>query len=120
MHNQDKHAGSPVVHWNVVSDEAPFADIGHKMLTLWALAIMLAIQAGALDLPTTPSQLGAPPCKTAAGLPIHFPISVPDPQVPRISSIRKGHLRDVQLAPQEPDVHPYKYLVSSSKLSDCK
>nr|XP_005896997.1 PREDICTED: vomeromodulin [Bos mutus] len=33
-----------------------FADIGHKMLTLWALAIMLAVQAGALDLSTSPSQ----------------------------------------------------------------
>ena len=85
-----------------------FADIGHKMLTLWALAIMLAIQAGALDLPTTPSQLGAPPYQITSGLPVHFLISVPDPQVPRISSIRKGSPpQDVQLAPQEPDVHPW-------------
>ncbi|KAG5201799.1 hypothetical protein JEQ12_004562 [Ovis aries] len=90
------------------------------MLTLWALAIMLAIQAGALDLPTTPSQLGAPPCKTAAGLPIHFPISVPDPQVPRISSIRKGSPPPRRAAGTSGARCPpvAKYLVSSSKLSD--
>ncbi|XDC81312.1 hypothetical protein R6Z07F_012485 [Ovis aries] len=90
------------------------------MLTLWALAIMLAIQAGALDLPTTPSQLGAPPCKTTAGLPIHFPISVPDPQVPRISSIRKGSPPPRRAAGTSAARCPpvAKYLVSSSKLSD--
>uniref|UniRef100_A0A8C2P210 Vomeromodulin-like n=1 Tax=Capra hircus TaxID=9925 RepID=A0A8C2P210_CAPHI len=97
-----------------------FADIGHKMLTLWALAIMLAIQAGALDLPTTPSQLGAPPYQITSGLPVHFLISVPDPQVPRISSIRKGSPPPRRAAGTSGARCPpvAKYLVSSSKLND--
>uniref|UniRef100_E1BI89 Vomeromodulin-like n=2 Tax=Bos TaxID=9903 RepID=E1BI89_BOVIN len=94
--------------------------IGHKMLTLWALAIMLAIQAGALDLSTSPSQVGAPPDKITSRLPVHFPISVPDPQVPRISSIRKGSLPPRRAAGTSgARCSPVaKYLVSSSKLND--
>ncbi|OWK03263.1 hypothetical protein Celaphus_00007892 [Cervus elaphus hippelaphus] len=90
------------------------------MLTLWALAIMLAVQAGALDLSTSPLRLGALPDKITSGLPIHFPISVPDPQVPRISSIRKGsppprHAAGTSGGRCSPVA---KYLVSSSKLND--
>ncbi|KAB0346810.1 hypothetical protein FD754_011667 [Muntiacus muntjak] len=90
------------------------------MLTLWALAIMLAVQAGALDLSTSPSRLGALPDKITSGLPIHFPISVPDPQVPRISSIRKGSPPPRRAAGTSGGrCSPVaKYLVSSSKLND--
>uniref|UniRef100_A0A8C6DHR6 Vomeromodulin n=1 Tax=Moschus moschiferus TaxID=68415 RepID=A0A8C6DHR6_MOSMO len=81
---------------------------------------MLAIQAGALDLSTAPSQLEALPDKITPGLPVHFPISVPDPQVPRISSIRKGSppLRRATGTSGARCSPVAKYLVSSSKLSD--
>ncbi|CAI9154539.1 unnamed protein product [Rangifer tarandus platyrhynchus] len=90
------------------------------MLTLWALAIMLAVQAGALDLSTSPLPLGALPDKITSGLPIHFPISVPDLQVPRISSIRKGSPPPRRAARTSGGrCSPVaKYLVSSSKLND--
>ena len=99
-----------------------FADIGHKMLTLWALAIMLAVQAGALDPSTSPLPLGALPDKITSGLPIHFPISVPDLQVPRISPIRKGSPPHRHAAGTSGGrcLPVAKYLVSSSKLNDCK
>lgn len=60
------------------------------------------------DLPTTPSQLGAPPCKTN---PLGFPFISRSVclthKSPEFLNQKRLSTPDVQLAPQQPDVHPW-------------
>ncbi|XP_020933350.1 vomeromodulin-like [Sus scrofa] len=92
-------------------------DIGHKMLTLWALAIMLAIQARASDIGTLPGNIFPRPGVHYVSIPseLHFnpPANGPLSRVSRRGSIPKGS-PDRTAGAKCPPVA--KYFLSSSKL----
>lgn len=106
---QYKYTGSPMTHWKCGVWQSLHLQISAaKMLSLWALAIILAVQAEALDLLTPPTLLGKPLL-----LPGQYRRSPPTPKGP--SSVKN------LLETSNPSCIPVaKYFMSSSKLNDCK
>lgn len=109
------------IHWEFdVLPTSPLQVSATKMWVLQALAIMLSIQAGTLDLVETPPVVGNLP--VAMPVPLNLPVGGLSPPV------LKGPVNHQMLPPKRPVPPPKggkcapaaRYFLSSDKLHDCK